>query len=126
MENVRVNLVGPIIHCSPDLTRVRIMSNIIERGEKMKKKVLIATPYIAGVLYLIYCLANINYWVKSHLGFGFYVLIPWFIAVLLFVSFIVVRILTKKRITFYLPLFFLIVGLIINIVGSSIPCCVGG
>ena len=92
----------------------------------MKKKVLNATPYIVGLLYLIYCLANINYWVKSHLGFGFYVLIPWFIAVLLSVSFIVVKILTKKRITFYLPLFFLFIGLIINIVGSSIPCCVGG
>lgn len=92
----------------------------------MKKKVLIATPYFSGLLYLIYCLANINYWVKSHLGFGFYVLIPWLIAFSLFVLFVVVRILTKKRITFYLPLFFLVIGLIINIVGSSVPCCVGG
>ena len=33
-------LVGPIIHCSPDLTRVRIMSNIIERGGKMENKVI--------------------------------------------------------------------------------------
>ena len=35
------NLVGPIIHCSPDLTRVRILSNKAERMismfEKLKK-----------------------------------------------------------------------------------------
>ena len=102
------------------------MSNIIERGGKMKKKVLIATPYIAGLLYLVYCMANINYWVKSHLGFGFYVLIPILIAVVLSISFIVARIFAKKKLNFYLPLFFLIIGLIINIVGSNIPCCVGG
>lgn len=92
----------------------------------MKKKVIKATPYIAGLLYLVYCMANINYWVKSHLGFGFYVLIPMLIAVILFISFIVVRVFAKKKFTFYLPLFFLIIGLIINIVGSNIPCCVGG
>ena len=102
------------------------MSNIIERGGKMKKKVLIVMPYIAGLLYLIYCMANINYWVKSHLGFGFYVLMPWLIAVLLSVSFIVARIFAKKKLNFYLPLFFLIIGLVINIVGSNITCCIGG
>lgn len=102
------------------------MFNDVERGGKMKKKVLNILPYIAGLLYLIYCMANINYWVKSHLGFGFYVLIPWIVAVVLFISFILVRIFAKRKLNFYLPLFFLIVGLIINIVGSNIPCCVGG
>ncbi len=102
------------------------MSNGDERGGKMKKKVLNVTPYIAGLLYLVYCMANINYWVKSHLGFGFYVLIPWIIAVVLSISFIVAKVLAKKKFAFYLPLFFLIIGLIINIVGSNIPCCVGG
>ena len=92
----------------------------------MRKKVLNIIPYIAGLLYLIYCMANINYWVKSHLGFGFYVLIPWIVAVVLFISFILVRIFAKRKLDFYLPLFFLIVGLVINIVGSNIPCCVGG
>jgi len=92
----------------------------------MKNKVLNILPYIAGLLYLIYCLANINYWVKSHLGFGFYVLIPILIAIILFVSVIVARIFAKKKLNFYLPIFFLIVGLVINIVGSNIPCCVGG
>ena len=110
----------------PDLTRVRIVSIGAERGGKMKKKVLNVTPYIAGLLYLVYCMANINYWVKSHLGFGFYVLIPWLIAVVLSISFIVAKVLAKKKFAFYLPLFFLIIGLIINIVGSNIPCCVGG
>ena len=92
----------------------------------MKKKVLNILPYIVGLLYLIYSMANINYWVKSHLGFGFYVLIPILIAVILSISFIVARIFAKKKLNFYLPLFFLIVGFVINIVGSNIPCCVGG
>ncbi len=92
----------------------------------MKNKVLNAIPYIVGLLYLVYCMVNINYWVKSHLGFGFYVLIPILIAVVLSISFIVARLFTKKKLNFYLPLFFLIVGLVINIVGSNIPCCVGG
>ena len=98
----------------------------VERCGKMKKKVLNILPYIAGLLYLIYCMANINYWVKSHLEFGFYVLIPMFIAIVLSVSFIVARIFAKKKLNFYLPLFFMVIGLVINIVGSNIPCCVGG
>lgn len=92
----------------------------------MKKKILNITPYIGGILYLAYCLSNINYWVKSHFGFGFYVLVPILIAGVLSISYIVVRIFAKKKLTFYLPLFFLIIGLAINIVGSNIPCCVGG
>ena len=121
-----MKIVGPIIHCSPDLTRIRIVSKDAERGGKMKNKVLNILSYIAGLLYLIYCLTNINYWVRSHLGFGFYVLIPILIAVILFVLVIVSRIFAKKKLNFYLPIFFLIVGLVINIVGSNIPCCVGG
>jgi len=100
--------------------------NDVERCGKMKKKVLNILPYIAGLLYLIYCMANINYWVKSHLEFGFYVLIPMFIAIVLSVSFIVARIFAKKKLNFYLPLFFLVIGLVINIVGSNISCCMGG
>ena len=42
MKNVRVNLVGPIIHCSPDLTRVKIMLNAVKKyntkGEFEMKK----------------------------------------------------------------------------------------
>ena len=102
------------------------MGNDVESGGKMKKEVLNILSYIAGLLYLIYCMANINYRVISHLGFGFYVLIPILIAIVLSISFIIVRIFAKKKLNFYLPLFFLVVGLVIIIVGSNIPCCVGG
>ena len=105
----------------PVLTRVRIVSNIIERGGKMKKKVLIAMPYIAGLLYLIYCMANINYWVKSHLGFGFYALIPILIAVVLSIAFMIVRIFTKKKFDFYLPFLFFVTICLDNIGLSNNP-----
>ena len=92
----------------------------------MKNKILNIAPYITGLIYLIYCLANINYWVKSHLEFGFFVLIPIVIAVVLSIIYIALKIFSKKKFDFYLPLFYLLIGFIINIVGSNIPCCVGG
>lgn len=92
----------------------------------MKKKILNVTPYVVGLIYLIYCLANINHWVKSHLGFWFYVLIPIVIAIALSIIYIALKIFAKKKFNFYLPLFYLIIGFVINIVGSNIPCCVGG
>lgn len=92
----------------------------------MKNKILNITPYITGLIYLIYCLANINYWVKSHLGFGFYVLIPIVIAIVLSIIYIALKIFVKKKFNFYLPLFYLIIGFVINIVGSNISCCFGG
>lgn len=92
----------------------------------MKKIILNVTPYILGLIYLVCCLANINHWVKSHLGFGFYVLIPMAIAIVLSILCIALKIFAEKKFNFYLPLFYLIIGFVISIVGTNIPCFVGG
>ena len=42
----------------------------------MKKKIIMFAPYAAGCAYAVYCLFNINGWVKSHSDIGIYVLIP--------------------------------------------------
>lgn len=92
----------------------------------MRRKIINSIPYILGIIYLAYYLSNINYWIKSHIRFEFYVLVPLVIAVLILLALIALRVFNKKKCNFYLPLFFLIIGIIINVVGSSIPCCTGG
>ena len=56
MKNVRVKLVGPIIHCSPDLTRtIWRMSKFVERSSFMKKgKWLLLDTFALSLIVLNY------------------------------------------------------------------------
>lgn len=92
----------------------------------MKNKVLIAVPYIMGLSYLAYCLFNIDDWVKSHLEIDFFVILPLAVAILASITMIIMRFFFKKKCDYYLTVFFVFIGLIIDIVGPRIPCCSGG
>ena len=67
----------------------------------MKKRILKIAPYFAGLIYLVYCLMNINYWVKSHSGYELFVLIPWLSALVISVLLIWLRISEKKKVNFW-------------------------
>ena len=92
----------------------------------MKKKIIKLVPYISGLVYLAFCLFNVESWVKSHLGYEGAVILPMAVAVILTAVFVALRIFTKKRPAFYLPVFYFVVGFVIDIVASNIPCCIGG
>ena len=103
------------------------MSNVVERNGLMKKKVINIIPYIIGVIYLVYCLLNVESWVKSHTEkYLLFVLLAWLVAVILAVIFVALRLIKKQKIKMYLPLFFFAIGLIVYVVALSIPCCIGG
>lgn len=103
------------------------MSNFGERNVLMKKKVINIIPYIIGVIYLVYCLLNVESWVKSHTEkYLLFVLMAWLVAVILAVIFVALRLIKKQKIKMYLPLFFFAIGLIVYVVALSIPCCTGG
>ena len=92
----------------------------------MKKKLLNAIPYILGLLYLLCCLFNVEAWVKSHTEeYLFFVALAWFASVILAVIFIVLKLIRKRELNMYLPIFFFLIGLTIYIVARSIPCCTG-
>ena len=94
---------------------------------KMKKKVLNIIPYILGLSYLAYCLLNVDAWVKSHTEeYLFYVMLAWLVAIFLALVFIVLRLIKKQNLKMYLPVFFFVIGLVVYVVASNIPCCTGG
>ena len=91
------------------------------------KKVLKCVPYIIGLIYLIYCLFNVELWVKSHTEeYLFFVALAWLVSVILAVIFVVLKLIQKRDLNMYLPVYFFLIGLIIIIVARSIPCCTGG
>lgn len=93
----------------------------------MKKKILNIIPYIIGLIYLVYCLFNVNGWVKSHAeGYLFFAALAWFVAIVLALVFFALRFIKKQNFKMYLPLFFFIIGLIVYVVALNIPCCSGG
>ena len=99
------------------------------RKEKMnvKKKMLNIIPFIIGLIYLAYCLINVDAWVKSHTEkYLFFVFLVWFIAVIIAVVFIGLRLIKKRNLKMYLPIFFFVIGLIVYVVALNIPCCTGG
>ena len=103
------------------------MSNFGERNGLMKKKVINIIPYIIGVIYLVYCLLNVESWVKSHTEkYLLFVLMAWLVAVILAVIFVALRLIKKQKLKMYLPLFLFAIGLIVYVVALSIPCCTGG
>ena len=93
----------------------------------MKKKILNIIPYIIGLIYLAYCLFNVNAWVKSHTEeYLFFVMLAWLVAIIIALVFLVLRLIKKQNLKMYLPVFFFVIGLIVYVVSSNIPCCTGG
>ena len=93
----------------------------------MKKKILNIIPYMLGLIYLAYCLFNVEAWVKSHTEeYLFFVILVWIVAMILAVVFLVLRLTKKQKLKMYLPLFFFVIGLIVYVVALNIPCCTGG
>ncbi len=92
----------------------------------MRKKIVGAVPYLLGLIYLIDSLLNIEYWVAMHIGYDGAVLLPFAIALIVSVILLMLRVFKKKKYNFCFPVFLLVIGMIINIVGSRIPCCSGG
>ncbi|MBR5307353.1 MAG: hypothetical protein IKU43_01160 [Clostridia bacterium] len=93
----------------------------------MKKKFINIIPYLIGVIYLAYCLFNVESWVKSHTEkYLLFVLMAWLVAVILAVIFVALRLIKKQKTKMYLPLFFFAIGLIVYAVALSIPCCIDG
>lgn len=93
----------------------------------MKKKLLNIIPYIIGLIYLAYCLFNVDAWVKSHTEeYLLFIILSWLVAVILAIVFIVLRLIKKQSLKIYLPVYFFAIGLIIYVVASNIPCCTGG
>ena len=99
-----------------------------EKGRaELKKKLLKIIPFILGLTYLAYCLLNVDSWVKSHTEeYLFFVILAWIVAVILAVVFLVLRLIKKQKLKMYLPLFFFVIGLIVYVIASNIPCCTGG
>ena len=103
------------------------MSKVGERNGLMKKKFINIIPYIIGVIYLVYCLLNVESRVKSHTEkYLLFVLMAWLIAVILAVIFVALRLIKRQKIKMYLPFFIFTIGLIVYVVALSIPCCTGG
>ena len=93
----------------------------------LKKKLLNIIPYIIGLIYLAYCLFNVNDWVKSHTEeYLFFVMLAWLVAIILALVFLVLRSIKKQNLKMYLPIFFFVIGLIVYVVATNIPCCTGG
>ncbi|MEE0409463.1 MAG: hypothetical protein UD759_01655 [Clostridia bacterium] len=93
----------------------------------MKKKILNIIPYIIGLVYLAYCLINVDAWVKSHTEeYLFFVMLAWLVAVIIALVFLALRIIKKRNLKMYLPIFFFVIGLIVYVVALNIPCCTGG
>lgn len=93
----------------------------------MKKKFLGVIPYILGLIYLAYCLFNVEAWVKSHTEeYLFFVILAWGVAVIFAIVFLMLRLIKKQNLKMYLPLFFFVIGLIIYVVALNIHCCIGG
>lgn len=93
----------------------------------MNKKILNIIPYMLGLFYLAYCMLNVNAWVKSHnKEYLFFVILAWVVAIILTVVFLVLRLIKKQKLKMYLPLLFFVIGLIVYVVASNIPCCTGG
>ena len=93
----------------------------------MNKKFLNTIPYILGLTHLIYCLFNVDSWVKSHTEeYLFFVALAWAIAVITAIILFVLNLTKKQKYKFYLPTFFFVVGAVVYIVALSIPCCTGG
>ncbi|MBQ8525508.1 MAG: hypothetical protein IJ460_02145 [Clostridia bacterium] len=93
----------------------------------MKKKILNIIPYIFGLIYLAYCLLNVDAWVKSHTEeYLFFVILAWIVAVILAIVFIALRVLNKQKLKIHLPVFFFVIGFIVYVVAANIPCCTGG
>ena len=73
----------------------------------MKKKILNIIPYIIGLVYLAYCLINVDAWVKSHTEeYLFFVMLAWLVAVIIALVFLALRIIKKRNLKMYLPIFF--------------------
>ena len=104
------------------------MCQILSKGMGiMKKKIINIIPYIIGLIYLAYCLFNVESWVKSHTEkYLLFVLMAWLVAVILAVIFVALRLIKKQKLKMYLPLFLFAIGLIVYVVALSIPCCTGG
>ena len=91
----------------------------------MKKNIIKSIPCFVGLIYLAFSLFNVESWVKGHLGYEGAVILPMIIAAVLTVVYVSLRIFAKKRLNFYLPVFYFSIGVIIDVVAANIPCCIG-
>jgi len=90
----------------------------------MKKKIQNIIPYIIGLIYLAYCLFNIENWVKNHTEkYLFFVFTAWIVAFILAMVIVALRLIKKQKVKMYLPTFFFVIGLIVYVVAFNIPCC---
>ena len=96
----------------------------MKEGVPLKKRIIIGIiPYIFGIAYLIFCLLNVELWVKSHLETHLlYIEIARIAAV---VSFVILKH-RKNEFYFVLPAFCFVISMIVDIVAKGIPCCSGG
>ena len=93
----------------------------------MRNKLLNIIPYILGVIYLAYCLFNVENWVKSHTEEYFiFVVLAWAVAIILSIVFLILRFIKKQNLKMYLPIFFFVIGLIVYLVALNISCCMVG
>lgn len=92
----------------------------------MIKNLLNTIPYIFGFVYFAYCLINIDAWVKSHNEeYLLFVIFVWIVAVFLAVIVILLRLIKKRKLKLHLPLFLFVIGLIVCVIASNTPCCIG-
>ena len=122
-----MNLITKSFASKPYVSQYGYVEYCRREVEIMKKKFLNIIPYIIGLIYLVYCLFNVNTWVKSHTEeYLFFVMLAWFVAIVLALVFLVLRLIKKQNLKMYLPIFFFVIGLIVYVVASNIPCCTGG
>lgn len=89
----------------------------------MFKKII---PYILGVTYLIYTLTNIEPRIKQHFDVRGEILLPFVLAAIICVFNFVQEKRKNKQKDYWLPIFFICIGVIIVIFSSNITCCTGG
>ena len=122
-----MNLLPKRFASKPYASQYKYVERYRKEVEIMKKKILNIIPYMLGLIYLAYCLLNVEAWVKSHTEeYLFFVVLTWLVAVILTIVFLTLRLVKNRPLKMYLPLFFFVIGLIIYFVAINIPCCTGG
>lgn len=93
----------------------------------MKKAVKIGAPYLLAVAWFVYCLSEIESSVLSHSGYEWCVIDSYVLAVFAVLILLVAKLFKKEIYAYYfVPVVFWWCGIILNVIGSNIPCCSGG
>lgn len=93
----------------------------------MKKVIKISAPYLLAVMWFVYCLSEIKESVLNHFGYEWCVINSYALAVFSLIVLLMARLFKKECYVYYfVPVVFWHAGLILEAIGSSIPCCTGG